>query len=48
MPGVSTQIVQNDVAPQSQIHMASAENLRAELRQFINLGEAMPKSARYE
>ncbi|MCH4541238.1 MULTISPECIES: hypothetical protein [Brucella/Ochrobactrum group] len=48
MPGVSTQIVQNDVAPQSQIHMASAENLRAELRHFINLGEAMPKSVRYE
>jgi len=48
MPGVSTQIAQNDVAPQKQIHMASAENLRAEFRHFVRLGEAMPKSVRYE
>ncbi|WP_139974987.1 MULTISPECIES: hypothetical protein [Brucella/Ochrobactrum group] len=48
MPGVSTQIVQNDVAPQDQVHMAAAGNLRAELSHFINLDEAMLKSVRYE
>ncbi|MEJ5018173.1 hypothetical protein WH297_00260 [Ochrobactrum vermis] len=48
MPGVSTQIVQNDVVPQRQIHMASAENLRAELRHFIKLGEVGARSAHYE
>ena len=48
MPGVSTQIAQNDSAPQRQVHMASAEILRAELRHFVELGEAMPKSVRFE
>ena len=48
MPGISTQIARNDVAPQRHIRMASAENLRAELHHFVNLGEAMPKSVRYE
>ena len=48
MPGISTQIARNDVAAQSHIHMASAENLRAELHYFINLGKAKPTSVRYE
>ncbi|MEN5247491.1 hypothetical protein [Brucella pseudintermedia] len=48
MPGLSTEVVQNEVAPQNHIHMASAENLRAEISHFVKLGEAMPKSVRYE
>lgn len=48
MPGVSTRIAQDDVAPQRQIHMASAENLRTGLHRFVSLGKAMPKSVRYE
>ncbi len=48
MPGVSTQISQNEMVPRHHIVMASAENLRAELRHFVNLGKAMPKSVRYE
>ncbi|MBC2884127.1 hypothetical protein H7Q97_01785 [Ochrobactrum sp. CM-21-5] len=46
MPGVSTQFAQNDVVQAPQIHLASAENLRAELRHFVNRGDAMPKSLR--
>ncbi|MGU3399316.1 hypothetical protein ACLBWS_06165 [Brucellaceae bacterium D45D] len=43
MPGVSTQVAQNQNAEKKQIQLASAENLRAELRHFANLGDAMPK-----
>lgn len=43
MPGISTQVAQNESAQAERVQLASAENLRTELRHFVNLGDAMPK-----
>ncbi|MFQ0815136.1 hypothetical protein AVM02_10305 [Brucella anthropi] len=48
MPGISTQIAQNDVAPQSQIHMAAVENLHTEPRHVVNIGETSAASVETE
>ncbi|MBB5700309.1 hypothetical protein FHS76_000147 [Ochrobactrum daejeonense] len=48
MPGVSTQVSRNEIAPESRIHLASASRLRAGLHHFIVPGEAMPTLVHYE
>ncbi|WP_343313227.1 hypothetical protein AAIB41_10235 [Brucella sp. BE17] len=43
VPGVSTQVAQNQSTQTERVQIASAETLRTELRHFANLSDAMPK-----
>ncbi len=45
MPEVPTQIAQNDSIHEKQIQLASAVNLRSELRHFINLAVTTPEGS---